>query len=84
MNLRLSEEERMLQSLFADFFAREFNSESARKSEYDIGGVGENRGFQFDVWKALVDLGALQLNLPDGIGGVELGETARRPSFNNK
>lgn len=75
MKFRLTEEERMLQRLFADFFEREFQPPTARLSERVLGGWSAEQGFQEEIWEELTMLGIMQLTLPVEAGGIDLGET---------
>lgn len=61
MNLDLSDDEKVLQDTFAEFFAKESPPQRVRSAE--------PLGFDEELWDKLVELGAITLAVPDELGG---------------
>lgn len=76
MDVRLSEDERMLESVFSRFFATKLPREVTRQMEHELGAGREadpDRAFDRSLWQEFVRLGALQVTLPETVGGAGLG-----------
>jgi len=77
MDISLTEEQQMLRTTLARFFADKFPSTVARQGEHDLGagpGSPPERGWLPDVWRGLVEMGILQVTIPDSAGGAGMGQ----------
>ena len=68
MNFALSEEQQMLQSMAKEFVNRESSMKRIRALREDA------QGFSPAVWEKMAGLGWLGINLPERLGGQEMGQ----------
>jgi len=76
MDARLTEDERMLESIFSRFLATKLPPDVTRRMEHELGaGEAADVGKAFDpaIWKEFAGLGALQVLIPETAGGAEVG-----------
>lgn len=77
MDIRLSDEQRMLQSACARLLTRVLGSSAARRAEYAQGaddGPPPGRDIRDAVWAGLREIGVLRITLAEAAGGEGLGQ----------
>lgn len=79
MDIRLNEEQQMMQQTFAELFGSRFTNADARLVEHDQGidvDGQPQRGWRPELWQQLVDIGVAQATIPEDAGGVGIGQVA--------